>query len=195
MHQCLCCHGLMPPFQGAADRLVADRLDQTERNDLVRQQLHRPFPPAIGRCAAREGDDMRFLLTAQYARPADPGRLIERPVQAILDKAAAHALDGTLPGVQRGGDLFILLPFVGVQQDLCPIDASRPLTTATDQRPQLLPLRIDQVHQIDFLHHRLLRWYPHRKSAHLSKILWPRTSHIGAVDIGTLRRRNSLLAE
>ena len=68
---------------------------------------------------------MRFLFTAQRARAAGTGDLVQRGVQPILDKPLADTPDRALAGVQRGGDLLVRLLLAGVQENLRPIDYPR----------------------------------------------------------------------
>lgn len=79
-------------------------------------------------------------------------------MQAILDEPLADVPDGALARVQRGGDLPVPRAFLGMQENLRPIDRLHPHRATMDVCMQVVPLVISQMYHRGFLPlRRLLR--------------------------------------
>jgi hypothetical protein len=115
--------------------------------------LHRPFLATIGRCAAGEGDNVCLLLTGQHARPTGADDLVQGTIESVLGEAFADAPDGARARMQRSGDRVIARAFVGVEQNLGPIDHASAGRAAMDECVQVLAFLVGQFHDVDLLAH------------------------------------------
>src|SRR5579859_3635261 len=88
---------------------MADVFTVAEGDHFVGQQAHRPSLVSGGRLAARQGQQMSLLLPVDLAflGPLGLRTPIERLLDASLDKALAHPLDGRESHLERLLDLLI----------------------------------------------------------------------------------------
>ena len=110
-------------FQRLPHRLEADRIDQTEHDHLVGQQLQGPMAPAPGRVGAGQFDQLLFDVPPDLdlVRPGRLGAVIEGRLESLGDEPLPDAGDGPRAGAQGSDDLFIgafpALRVVGQQED------------------------------------------------------------------------------
>src|SRR3712207_5967075 len=109
--------GLSAFFQRASHRLVADRLDDLEFNELVGQELHGPAAAAFRRLAAGQSNEEGLLPAVQLGPPAGARLFRERPRQSAFDKAPSDALDRGRVDMQRGRNGLVAAAVIGQQQD------------------------------------------------------------------------------
>jgi hypothetical protein len=100
-------------FADLSDRLAGNRVGKAALHDLLGQEPERPARLPLRRWGASHGKHVRFLFARQLALGARPRLLVQRP-QTGLDKPLASTGDGRRPHIQRGGNLGIAQPGIGV---------------------------------------------------------------------------------
>jgi hypothetical protein len=97
---------------------VRDRRDQVELDQPVGQQAQRPALPALGRVRAGQRDQVHLDVAVHLAGRARRRLRLQGGVQALLDEALPHALDGAHAEAEGLGDLGVGLAggLVGVEQ-------------------------------------------------------------------------------
>src|SRR6266540_3659506 len=111
-------------FQRPPHRLVADRVHDRQRDQLVGQELHRPLVAARRRRRAGQSDEPGLGRPIAFALAAGPLLLLatQGVVQALLDEALADALDGSYADLDRLADALVgpgrpAVGGVGLEQD------------------------------------------------------------------------------
>src|SRR6266545_610604 len=111
-------------FQRPPHRLVADRVHDRQRDQLVGQELHRPLVAARRRRRAGQSDEPGLGRPIAFALAAGPLLLLatQGVVQALLDEALADALDGSDADLDRLADALVgpgrpAVGGVGLEQD------------------------------------------------------------------------------
>ena len=97
MHHCSFCHGLISFFcERPPHRLVGDRRDGLQLDQLVGQQPHRPRLAAVRRRGAGHGDQPRLGPPVEGRLPAGAGLLLadQGGLQSLLDEPLPDPLDG-----------------------------------------------------------------------------------------------------
>jgi hypothetical protein len=130
-------------FECLAHRLGADRIDQSQDDQFVGQQVQGPATPPPGRIATSQLDQLSFDIPPNLDL-ARPGRLrpgVECPCEPLGDQALADSTDGADADPQSGDDLVIgvLIPSRGVRQQEDPSVCELPGSGFTD-RDQVLQL-------------------------------------------------------
>jgi hypothetical protein len=100
-------------------------------------------PPAgafLGRCTARDGNQMGFLLARQLGRLSAP-RALNEAAQAFFDEPLARALDGGKPGLEGGHDLFVCCVFGSQKQGPSARHCARRMFAAPDELAQIFCAR------------------------------------------------------
>jgi hypothetical protein len=112
-------------FQRLPHRLGADRLYQTQDDNLVRQQLQRPVAPPTGRVGACQLHE--FLLDVPFdldlVRPRWLRSVVDRRIDPFRDESLPDAGNRVHADIQGGDDLIIAMPpspcGIGQQEDPC----------------------------------------------------------------------------
>ena len=84
IHHSFFCHGLSSFFEHLAHRLQGDAIGKLQLHRLVGQQLECPVRVPFRRGAARNGDQVRFLLAVQLALLARPRSVIDGGLKSFL---------------------------------------------------------------------------------------------------------------
>jgi len=103
-----------------AHRLGADRIDQSQDDQFVGQQVQGPATPPPGRIATSQLDQLSFDIPPDLdlARPRRLRPGVECPCESLGDQALADSTDGADADPQSGDDLVIgTLLTGGVRQE------------------------------------------------------------------------------
>ena len=79
---------------------------------------------SCGRCAAREGDQVRFLLAVQLALPARPRSVIDGSLKSFLHVPLPRSGNGGGADQKHIGYLTVPKPFVSFEQRERPLDGA-----------------------------------------------------------------------
>ena len=145
-------------FQRLAHRLGADRLNEAQDDDLVRQQLQCPVAPPARRVSACQLHEL--LLDVSFdldlLRPCRLRSVIDGLVDPFHDKSLPDAGDRVHAGAESGDDLIIAMPLpagrIGQQEDTCVGQFSTRRLTGGDQLFQSDAF-IDFQGDTELLHH------------------------------------------
>ena len=124
-------------FEPEPYRLVGQRRHQSQFHHLVGQQPQGPVVMALGRVAARQGNQVGFASIIQLAIPIGLRMVVQHAVQSFLPIPSFGAEHRARRRVQGHRHLRSAPPVVSLEQDARPIDDPSRALTATDQPIQL----------------------------------------------------------
>ena len=123
---------------------------------LAGQQLQRPARAARRRLGAGGRHQQCLLLAGQLARRAGARFLAERRFQITKHEAAFGPGHRRAANPDTADDLLVADPDIGGQQDLRPLQLSRPMLAAAQQRTELAAFCLAQFDPVPYIHSDLL---------------------------------------
>ena len=117
------------------------RIDNLQLNDPISQQTQAPSPAPFRWRATGHCNQARLLFPVELPTVLPSGTTpIQGCFQSLQNKALANTFDGGNAHIQRVADIFILLAFVGLEENPSMRQSSRPFRSGVDHVMQHLTL-------------------------------------------------------